>query len=413
MKEKVCLLLFWILLATGVAQTVKKYPFIAYQKSKIIFPGDSSQWLKFYSKLDDLYDGKNDRVTIMHIGGSHVQAGIWTGTIIKNFQSRHVKLEGGGAFAFPFKLAKTNSPHFYKTFSNGKWKKSRSANLREFNVPVGMAGIAVITNDSANQFGIALQKNEHFNLFSEIRVFHNFNPSFSFEIDSGFPAAADREEHPDKGYTSFYFSSPLDSLSFKLIKKDTLRKDFILYGFFMDALKPGFVNVGLGVNGASSASILRCDLFTEQLNNLLCCKPDLVILSLGVNDVQGKGFDDEEYMAHYDSLIFKIKKVMPECAILFTTTTDNYVRRKYPNKRTLSAEEATYKLAVKHKAAVYDLFAVMGGLKSIYKWYKAGLAAKDKVHFNSRGYVLIGNMMYEAMDESYRFNSRLKNKLWP
>lgn len=410
---------YWIIvflmlgLRMGFAQTPKKYPFIKYEKSKLIFPGDSSLWMKLYKKFDDLYDNKNDRVSIMHIGGSHVQAGIWTSTMIKNFQSRHGNFTGGGAFAFPFKLAKTNSPHFYKTFSNGKWKKSRSANLKDFNVPVGLAGIAVITNDSANTFGIALQKNEHFNQFSELRVFHNFNASFTFAVDSGFPKETEREEHPDKGYTSFYFASPIDSVAFKLFRKDTLRKDFILYGFFMDALKPGIVNIGLGVNGASSTSILRCDLFTEQLNNLLCCKPDLIILSLGVNDVQGKGFDDEEYIAHYDSLIARIKKAIPDCAILFTTTTDNYVKRKYPNKRTLSAEEATFKLAAKHKAAVYDLFAVMGGLKSIYKWYKAGLAAKDKVHFNSRGYTLIGQMMFDAIDASYKTNSNLKAKLWP
>jgi lysophospholipase L1-like esterase len=50
----------------------------------------------------------------------------------------------------------------------------------------------------------------------------------------------------------------------------------------------------------------------------------------------------------------------------------------------------------------------MGGYKSIYKWYKAGLAAKDKVHFNGRGYNLLATMMFDAINRSYKFNSKIK-----
>jgi lysophospholipase L1-like esterase len=57
---------------------------------------------------------------------------------------------------------------------------------------------------------------------------------------------------------------------------------------------------------------------------------------------------------------------------------------------------------------VYDLYAVMGGYKSIYKWYKAGLAAKDKVHFNGRGYNILASMMFDAINRSYKYNSKIK-----
>jgi lysophospholipase L1-like esterase len=61
----------------------------------------------------------------------------------------------------------------------------------------------------------------------------------------------------------------------------------------------------------------------------------------------------------------------------------------------------------KHNAAVYDLYSVMGGYKSIYKWYKAGLAAKDKVHFNGRGYTILANLMFDAINRSYKCNSKV------
>ena len=69
-----------------------------------------------------------------------------------------------------------------------------------------------------------------------------------------------------------------------------------------------------------------------------------------------------------------------------------------------------FDLMEKHKAAVYDLYAVMGGYKSIYKWYKAGLAAQDKVHFNGRGYKLLAGLMFDAIDRSYQYNSKVKGK---
>jgi lysophospholipase L1-like esterase len=84
------------------------------------------------------------------------------------------------------------------------------------------------------------------------------------------------------------------------------------------------------------------------------------------------------------------------------------MNRKTSNKRPIKAQEAMYELMEKHNTAVYDLYAVMGGYKSIYKWQKAGLAAKDKVHFNGRGYSVLANLMFDAINRSYKYNSIIK-----
>ena len=45
----------------------------------------------------------------------------------------------------------------------------------------------------------------------------------------------------------------------------------------------------------------------------------------------------------------------------------------------------------------------MGGLKSMEKWQAAGLAQRDKVHLTRAGYLLLGDMLYEALEkELYR-----------
>ena len=179
----------------------------------------------------------------------------------------------------------------------------------------------------------------------------------------------------------------------------------MIQGVSLENSKPGFYYAGFGVNGAASNSYLKCNLFGQQLETV---KPDLVIFSLGVNDTQGKDFTKEDYIENYDSLIMEVRRASPDCAILLTTTTDNYVKRRTANKRPIKAQDAMFELMEKHRAAVWDLYGVMGGYKSITKWYKAGLAARDKVHFSPRGYAIVGQMMFDAIDKSYKTNSKVK-----
>jgi lysophospholipase L1-like esterase len=376
--------------------------FVDYSKNKILYPRDSSLMMSFFDKVDEMRSGKRDKITIVHYGGSHIQAGIWDERLLNNFQALG-NFEGGGIFAFPFKIAKTNSPAFYKSYTNGNWKRFRCV-TKEMCPNLGMAGIAVVSNDSANTFGIKLNKNDHHKKFNSIKVYHNFNPSFKFELCEGTPKYI-REDVQDKGYSVFMFEAFTDSVNFSLVKVDTTRKDFMLYGFSLDNPNPGFYLAAFGVNGAGSYSYLKCDQFAQQLETL---KPDLVIFSLGVNDTQGKDFTKEVYINNYDSLISMVRLASPDCALLLTTTTDNYIRRKTANKRPVKAQDAMFEMMETHKAAVWDLYGLMGGYKSMYKWQKAGLAAKDKVHFNGRGYNVVGQLMFDAINNSYKYNTKIK-----
>jgi len=384
-----------------IAQT---YPFINYSESKLHFSKDSSDFINFYKKIDELRQGKRKKVTVVHFGGSHIQAGIWTEVLMDGFQSIG-NFNGGGTFIFPFKIVKANSPHFFKSFTTGKWIRKRNALNKEMCDNLGMAGIAGITNDSSNTFGFNLLKNNHHQTFNSVRVYHNFNPSFEFSIPEQMGLSFTRTDDIKNGYSEYKFENFIDSINFNLVKKDTLIKDFMLRGFSIESPKPGFYYAAIGVNGANTSSFLKCQEFVSELATI---PPDLVIFSLGVNDTHDANFSKKQFIQNYDSLIGLIKIASPNCTFLFTTVTDNYMNRKKPNKRPIQAQEAMYELMEKHHCGVYDLYAVMGGYKSIYKWYKAGLAAKDKVHFNGKGYKLLAGMMFDAIHKSYKYNSKVK-----
>lgn len=366
----------------------------------LCFSRDSSNFLKLYKKLDDLKTKKNNRVAIAHFGGSHVQAGTWSSTFVNNFQ-KDFKTVGGGYFVFPYKIAKTNGQAFATTFSNGNWKRFRAIG-QDFCSPLGMSALSISTHDSVTNFGVALTKKAICKSFSSIKVYHNFTDGFEFVVDSLHNFQPIRTDFKDQGYTLLNFELPVDSINFKLLRKDEAHQDFMLFGFSLDnELQPGFYFAGLGANGAASGSFLKCLDLSSQFSSL---NADLVIISLGVNDTQSKNFEREEYIENYDSLITVLKKANPDVAIILTTTTDNFIKRKTSNKRTIVARDAMFELMEKHNIAVWDLFSVMGGYKSMVKWQKAGLAGRDRVHFSPKGYVLLGNLMYEAFNKSYNAN---------
>ncbi|MBA3664295.1 MAG: hypothetical protein H0W61_08820 [Bacteroidetes bacterium] len=384
----------------GTAQETTPYPFVQYDLNHLYFSKDSSSFLNLYARLDSFSKNSIKELSIAHIGGSHVQGGTWSNSFL-NELNNEFKPAGGGYFIFPYKLAKTNSPPYATSFSNGSWKKCRCVG-KEFCLPLGMCGMSITSNDSSNYFGVALTARSLIKGFNSIKVYHNFNATFEFTISSRHNLKAVRFDKKDQGYTQFDLEMPVDSLSFDLVRKDTAQKDFILYGFGVESnLANGFYLAALGANGASSGSFLRCTYFAEQLKTI---KPDLVIISLGVNDTQAKDFDKENYIEHYDSLILKIKEVAPDVAILLTTTTDNFIRRRTANKRTVKTKDAMFELMERHNVGVWDLYSVMGGFKSILKWQKAGLAGKDRVHFSPKGYIVLGKLMFDALNYSYHNN---------
>lgn len=374
------------------------------EKSKIIHAKDSALWMGFYKKLNSLQEGKLNRINIAHFGGSHIQAGFWSNVLMDGF-NKLGNFEGGGLYIFPFKIVKSNTPSFYRSFGEGKWKRCRCAITREMCEKLGLSGMAAVTNDSIAAFGFKLLETCRPKKINSVKVYHNFNSSFELSIKNSTELKFKRNDNLLKGYTEFVFEAELDSLYFSVLKKDTLAKDFILRGISAENNKPGIYYASIGVNGASSSSFLRCSEFVNELKNI---PPDMVIFSLGVNDTHDVNFSKQKFISNYDSLTNIIKSVSPNCAFLFVTTTDNYLNRKTSNKRPIKAAEAAYELAEKHKGAVYDLYAVMGGYRSIYKWYKVGLAARDKVHFNSRGYKIIGNLMYDAIHKNYLENTKKK-----
>ncbi|GAB1450118.1 hypothetical protein MASR2M47_01740 [Draconibacterium sp.] len=47
------------------------------------------------------------------------------------------------------------------------------------------------------------------------------------------------------------------------------------------------------------------------------------------------------------------------------------------------------------------MYEVMGGLNSVVLWEKNGLAQRDKIHFTREGYLLLGDLFFNALMNNF------------
>ena len=404
------LLLVYRLLAAQTLPLVKPLPdlpFAHLDHNKIIYPGDSLAMERFFQKMDSVIFFGEGNLSIMHIGGSHVQAGMFTQQFRDNLLSISTDLIGGQYFVFPFSTGGTNNPSHYIVRSTGTWTYCRNAVRRETDKRMGLAGAAITTNDSTATVSILTKERYPSDLppdydFNKVTVIgfsetENVTPVVSYN-DTTFQGQYDERK------STYTFSLP-DFTDSICIRFDSVPGEFTLTGILLENDMPGISVHGVGVNGAKVSSYLRCDDFERDLELI---RPDLIIFGIGINDASEKDFEKNTFKRNYNELIKVIKHVNPDCALLFITNNDSYKRDKTKKKTHYEVnpngeivEEAFMELGKKHDAAVWNQFDIMGGLESMQAWEEAGLAKKDKVHFTNEGYRLLGDLLYNALITRY------------
>lgn len=430
------------------------YPCVNYTANRLIYPGDSTKLLNFYAKLDSLSMFGSGNINIVHIGGSHIQADVYSNRMRLNFANSLPGFSAQRGAIFPFAAAKTNNPKNYMINYSGKWRKSQNSRP-PITETLGIMGYTISTDDRSSYISFLLNTEEYKTnwKYNRLRLLAQVNDSSLMPVlivnEDTIPAKEEDESFvfylnsfAQDGIITLYPNSERERLeqkynsmphnSVSMISTDSLpelqlsvsdslniglecdnntetivsnyrNQDnslFSIMGILPENDFNGITYHALGVNGASLKSWLRCEKFEHQMHFL---KPDLAIMAVGVNDanVPYGTFSTERYKEEYRKLLGKIYTVNPECAVIFITNNDCVLRTgRYsygPNKNTALVQNAIMELAEEEGAAVWDLYDIMGGLGSMAVWRDTGLANKDRVHFLVSGYELLGDMMYNAI----------------
>jgi lysophospholipase L1-like esterase len=374
------------------------YGFIHYDANQFELINDNPYYVDLYSKFDSLIKTGENRINIVHIGGSHIQADIYTHRIRQEMQSFYPGVLGSRGFFFPYKIAQTNSPSNLWIRFSGDWLTSKNTQPAPLNM-LGLSGITTeLVSDSGSLKVVASYDTAMHYDFNRIRVF--CNAPLTGKIPALQPASLVKGVtiDPTGQYIQYNLTGYTDTLSLVFSNTDTLGPHFELYGISLENDDPGVVYNTIGVNGAMLKSYLKCGLFGKQLRIL---EPDWVILSIGTNEGNTKNFDAEAYRIEYINLLDSIRLVAPQAAILLTVPNDSYLQKRYVNYNTALIRDIIFDIARKRGCGVWDFYSIMGGLNSSETWYNNGLMARDHIHFNKPGYLLKGDLFFTAFLTSW------------
>lgn len=394
---------------TYVLDTIQDdYTFVNWKANKIKMAETSPAFKKLFHKLDTIVKGGEEDLHIFHIGGSHIQADIYSNRLRSYLNTMSPTSKGQRGFIYPFSIAKTNNPGNYKIEFDGEWKGYRCS-VRKDSVAWGLSGITAVFKDSIANVKVTPNGNNYHGKmynFNRIRVFYdNWSEDYqiAFKEDS---LVTDIKENKEAHYIEFGFNKTVEEIEFCIRRVvDSVDTEFLMMGIELMNDNKGVQYTSIGVNGASFAYYDRCRYFDDQL---LLYTPDLFIVSVGTNDAYHPDFDPEKYKEYYEELIKLVQKANPDCAVLLTVPNDSYYQKKFPNPRTRVAKKIIYEVAKKYKMAVWDFYEIMGGFNSSKDWYNNKLMPRDRIHFTVMGYRIKADLLLQALAHSWENELQLE-----
>ena len=395
------LLLLMATTVTAQVPTLKlpQYKFVNYRANTLHYDTNSTAMNKFFDKWQRMTDSRKGNISIVHIGGSHVQAGTLTNTIRCNLLAAYPELVGPRGMIFPYSAAaRCNNPPDYRVRCPQKMLLTRNVH-KEHTYPLGICGIAVTASDTLTNMLILMNEPQVKYATQRIVLLGHTNegvvPRLRIDGMEHYPSYIDNRSD------RYLFNLKTAVDSFTIVLPCHKGQQFTVSGIYLDNNQPGFIYHSIGVNGASVPDYLRCKNFVRDLRLM---HPDVVVFGIGINDAVPTNFDTAAFRKNYLNLIDSVRAVNPDCAFIFITNNDSYTkagRRYNVNPNGCLARDVFYRLAKDTDGAVWDQFEVMGGLRSMEQWRIVGLAQTDRVHFTNAGYQLIGNLFSNALYEAY------------
>lgn len=359
--------------------------------------------------MNRLKKTNKQKVHILHIGDSHVQADIFT-------HETRTLLGGtfgyaGRGMVFPYTTARTHTAADYRSKHTGKWYYARNVE-RAPELPLGVTGITSRTYDTDAQFKLSFKEGAIREEFNRIRLLCDRSPkSFDLRVIAGNDTVYVDvfEKSIDSLTDEIWISMPrgYDDYLFEMVPSDTTQTYFEIYGLSIESsTNRGLLYTSVGINGAGHYSIMRENKLPQHLQSL---KPDAIILDVGANDFYQKGMEVNRFKENLISIIEMFKTYAPDAVIILSNSQDIH-RGGYSVRACSIFSTMISDVAKSEKVAFYDWYRVAGGNQSMKIWKSLHLANRDGVHLTRDGYELKGMLIYQSFGRTYKRYFDAKNK---
>lgn len=394
---------------------------IPYTDSLCHVTDPSNSLSSFFAELDGLQAGKDTVISVVHLGDSHIQAGYYSGMVMRHLQQDFGN--AGRGWIAPLKLSRTNEPDdYFITSTVREWISGRCIQNKR-KCPIGLGGIGIQSVSTSINLDISIAPVNG--------AGYAFNQAILYRGDQSMPmlptgalkdsvrtSLASAPAAPGILADTFRLPFQTDVLNLHSTRRKQGTDELlpassfknVYFGFSQTNGRPGLLYNSIGVNGAMYVN------YTEEtyVRQLALLHPSLLIVSMGTNETFGRRFNTAEFTAQVKAFISLVKKYMPGTTLLLTTPPECYKRAYVNKKRTFVRNDNTQRaakvivsVAKESGIACWDLFAATGGKNSSVKWYKAKLMGRDRVHFTKEGYREQGALLYRALMKTY--NQSIEN----
>lgn len=372
------------------------------------FIDTGSNFIQYFSAetvrpfFEKLRNSNKKKVSVLHIGDSHLQADIGAGYCRNRLQE--IFGFGGRGSIFPYTIAKTRSAYDYQVNYSGKWENSKNTDYQP-KFDLGITGITGRTYDSAATFQIDfIQEKARIQPdFRKLKLFcYTGRNSFDFEYrlseDDDWEPVICQSLRTERTTIELALPYQPASLYFRVVKKDSTQSYFEINGLSLESTNGnGILYHSVGINGATLKSLLKENIYEKQINDF---HPDLIILDLITNDVAFKKFDEVTVERDLKSCIRKLRSASPNALIIVAGMQDIYLRGRNIINAAIYSEYLT-RFAEFNNVAFYDYFTVSGGRYSMKKWFSNNLSSGDQCHLSPLGYNFKGELFTNALLKSY------------
>ncbi len=354
----------------------------------------------FYERLYQLQLTNHGKVSIVHIGDSHIQADYLTSIIRRNFH-RDFGNAGRGLIV-PLSVAGTNEPNNFKTVSNTTWKSKRCV-FPDQPLPIGIGAVTIETDNPRANLEIFMNDLWLDYTFNTLTLFYQKDgKSFDFSVRDShgneLGKIDSRTQPSNNNFSRVEWVKRMDAVTIQSIKSNEEQSRALIYGVVLENSMSGVLYHTIGVNGAKFIHYNQAAQFATQVNSL---HPDLFIISLGTNESLGFPYVDKTLRDQVDKLISTLRSENPGARFILVTPQDVFRNKNKANPGILEVRKQIIRYAVDNGLAFYDMYRAMGGEHSAKSWSENALLSRDGIHLTKDGYEYEGNLFYHALIKGY------------
>jgi hypothetical protein len=394
-----CLLLFLCPVELRAQDTVDfSFKSLGLEDQSANIIGNAAYLEDFFEKLYCQKNSRDQKINIIHIGDSHIQADYMTSVVRRNFQTYFGN--AGRGLIVPLRVAGTNEPVNFITRSNVKWTSKRCVHMAD-PLPVGIGGVTINSADHKASLHIDMNDLWHDYAFNSVTLFYHNDPSsydFFLADTAGVHVARFGPRRSTENHLKVSLPAPTGSVVLKMTKTDSAQNHATIFGLNFENGNQGILYHAIGVNGAKYMHYNAAPWFAGQTPVL---SPQLIIIALGTNESIEYPHIDRNFHLQIERLVTSLQKENPSAKFLLVTPPCAFRKTNKHNPGIALIREQILRYAVENGIAFYDMFKALGGEGGASAWKNAGLLRGDGVHFTKDGYEYQGNLLFSAFMKSY------------